>query len=160
MTDVEAISAKFTVSCPHCAAWNRIRGDRAGNGPKCGKCGKPIALDHPLLLTDETFAKTIAESEVPVLVDFYADWCGPCKMMAPHVEALAREHLGRAVIAKVDTDASPRTAGSFSIRGIPTTIVFRGGNRVRPSGRRRAEGRSRETACWLGLLSYPDDRVV
>ena len=127
MTATDAAQAKLTVSCPHCAAWNRVRADRAANGPKCGKCAKPIALDRPLMLTDDTFVRTIAESEVPVLVDFYADWCSPCKMMAPYVEALAREQIGRAIVAKLDTDRNPRTAGSFNIRGIPTTIVFRGG---------------------------------
>ena len=127
MTETATTSARLTVRCPHCAAWNRIRADRADDGPKCGKCAKPIALDHPLMLDDDTFAKTIAESDVPVLVDFYADWCGPCKMMAPHVDALAREQIGKAIVAKLDTDRSARTAGSFNIRGIPTTIVFRGG---------------------------------
>lgn len=127
MPATEIAQAKLTVRCPQCAAWNRISADRVANGPKCGKCAKPIALDHPLLLTDDTFARTIAESDVPVLVDFYADWCGPCKMMAPYVDQLARDRMGRALIAKLDTDRSPRTAGSFNIRGIPTTIVFRGG---------------------------------
>jgi thioredoxin 2 len=127
MPAAETAQAKMTVRCPHCAAWNRISADRAAKGPKCGKCAKPIPLDHPLVLTDDTFARTIAESDVPVLVDFYADWCGPCKMMAPYVDELARERMGKALIAKLDTDRNPRTAGSFNIRGIPTTIVFRGG---------------------------------
>ena len=82
------------------------------------------------MLTDETFQRTIAESDVPVLVDFYADWCGPCKMMAPSVEQLAGENVGRAIIAKLDTDQSQRTAGGFGIRGIPTSIVFRRGKEV------------------------------
>jgi len=84
-------------------------------------------LDHPILLTDETFARTVAETDLPVLVDFYADWCGPCKIMAPAVDQLAKEQMGRALVAKLDTDRSPRTAGMFGIRGIPTSIVFRGG---------------------------------
>ena len=78
-------------------------------------------------LDDDTFARTIAQSEVPVLVDFYADWCGPCKMMAPFVEQLARERVGTALVAKVDTDRAQQTAGGFNIRGIPTVIVFRNG---------------------------------
>ena len=118
---------KLTIPCPSCGRWNRIDASRASDGPKCGACGAPLALDHPLHLTDETFDRVISGTDVPVLVDFYADWCGPCKMMAPAVERLARESVGTALIAKLDTDASPRTSQRFQIRGIPTSIVFRGG---------------------------------
>ena len=72
-----------------------------------------------------------AETEVPILVDFYADWCGPCKMMAPAVETLARESVGRALVAKLDTDAAQRTASRFQIRGIPTSIVFKNGREMK-----------------------------
>ena len=99
-------------------------------GPKCGKCAKPVLLDRPMKLDDETFARTISETDIPVLVDFYADWCGPCKMMAPFVDELAREQTGKALIAKLDTDRSQRTAGGFNIRGIPTVIVFKRGKEV------------------------------
>jgi thioredoxin 2 len=86
-----------------------------------------MLLDHPVKLDDDTFARTIAETEVPVLVDFYADWCGPCKMMAPSIDQLARERNGSALIAKLDTDHAQRTAAGFNIRGIPTVIVFKNG---------------------------------
>ena len=86
-----------------------------------------MLLDRPIHLDDETFSRTIAESEVPVLVDFYADWCGPCKMMAPYVDEIAREKQGVALVAKLDTDRAQRTASGFNIRGIPTTIVFKNG---------------------------------
>jgi thioredoxin 2 len=117
----------LTIRCQFCDTWNRIDAARASDRPKCGKCGKPMLLDRPMHLTDETFARTIAESEVPVLVDFYADWCGPCKMMAPFVDELAREKQGTVLVAKLDTDRSQRTAAGFNIRGIPTVIVFKGG---------------------------------
>jgi len=125
----------ITLRCQFCDSWNRVDATRAADRPVCGKCSKPMLLDRPIQLNDETFGRTIAESDVPVLVDFYADWCGPCKMMAPAVDQLAANFVGRAIVAKLDTDASQKTAGSFQIRGIPTTIVFRGGQEVsRQSG--------------------------
>ena len=122
--------AKLMLSCPQCHAWNRVDAERAAQGPKCGKCAAALPLGAPWKLDDATFARTVAGCEVPVLVDFYADWCGPCKMMAPHVATLAQETVGRALVAKLDTDASPAAAAPFQIRGIPTTIVFRGGREV------------------------------
>jgi thioredoxin 2 len=134
-------SQQVTLRCQFCQTWNRIDASRAANRPKCGKCGKPILIDRPVRLDDETFARTIAESRIPVLVDFYADWCGPCKMMAPFVDELAGRHQGDALVAKLDTDRSPRTAESFAIRGIPTVIVFRDGREVtRVSGAMPLQG--------------------
>ena len=123
----------ITVRCQFCETWNRVVAERASDRPKCGKCGKPMLVDRPIALNDETFARTIAESDVPVLVDFYADWCGPCKIMAPSVDQIASENQGRLLVAKLDTDRSPRTAQSFDIRGIPTVIVFERGKEARRS---------------------------
>jgi thioredoxin 2 len=140
-TEVKAPVQKLTVRCLFCNTWNRIDATKVIDGPKCGKCAKPILLERPLPLDDETFARTIAESDVPVAVDFYADWCGPCRMMAPAVDALAAHLQGKALVAKLNTDHSSRTASGFSIRGIPTTIVFKGGKEVaRQSGAMPLEG--------------------
>ncbi|HMG11591.1 MAG TPA: thioredoxin [Gemmatimonadaceae bacterium] len=140
-TDTNAPSQKLTVRCQFCNTWNRIDAGKVAAGPKCGKCGKPILLERPILLDDETFTRTINESTVPVAVDFYADWCGPCRMMAPAVDALASHLQGKALVGKLNTDHSSRTASGFNIRGIPTTIVFRGGKEVaRQSGAMPLEG--------------------
>jgi thioredoxin 2 len=121
----------LTLRCSNCGKWNRVRGDRAASGPKCGVCGTSLALDHPVKLDDDSFDRVINETDVPILVDFYADWCGPCKMMAPAVETLARESVGRALVAKLDTDHAQRTASRYQIRGIPTSIVFKNGREVK-----------------------------
>jgi thioredoxin 2 len=135
-TEVKAPSQKLTVRCLFCNTWNRIDAGKVTDGPKCGKCTKPILLERPFPLTDETFARTISESDLPVAVDFYADWCGPCRMMAPAVDALASHLQGKALVGN-----SARTAAGFNIRGIPTTIVFKGGKEVaRQSGAMPLEG--------------------
>lgn len=132
--EVEAPSGargqKLTVRCLFCNTWNRIDAGKVTAGPKCGKCGKPILLERPIPLNDETFQRTISESDLPVAVDFYADWCGPCRMMAPAVDALAAHLQGKALVGKLNTDHSSRIAGSYNIRGIPTTIVFKGGSEI------------------------------
>jgi thioredoxin 2 len=140
-TDTKAVTQKLTVRCQFCNTWNRIDATKVTAGPKCGKCAKPILLERPIALDDETFTRTINESDIPVAVDFYADWCGPCRMMAPAVDALAAHLQGKALIGKLNTDYSSRTASGFNIRGIPTTIVFRSGKEVaRQSGAIPLEG--------------------
>ena len=142
MSSSTTSAGTMTIPCPHCATWNRIDAARVAAGPKCGSCGTALSLDAPLHLDDATFDRVIQATTVPVLVDFYADWCGPCKMMAPAVNALASSAAGTALIAKLDTDAAPRTAQRFQIRGIPTVIVFRGG----------AEAKRQSGAMPLGVL--------
>ncbi|MDX1396753.1 MAG: thioredoxin TrxC [Gemmatimonadota bacterium] len=116
-----------TVRCPFCLTLNRVDVSRARDRPRCGSCSRPVLLDRPVKVTDEDFDRLIGDAEVPVLVDFYADWCGPCKIMAPALDDLARERQGTMLIAKLDTDANPKTSQRFGIRGIPTVIVFDGG---------------------------------
>ena len=140
-TEVTTPAKTVTVRCQFCDTWNRIDAAKVTDGPKCGKCGKPILLERPITLTDDTFSRTITETDVPVAVDFYADWCGPCRMMAPAVDALASQVQGKAVVAKLNTDHSGRTASGFGIRGIPTMIVFQKGKEVaRQSGAMPLEG--------------------
>ncbi|HEY8166249.1 MAG TPA: thioredoxin [Gemmatimonadaceae bacterium] len=135
MPEDTTTAKKTMLRCQFCHSWNRVDAARAADRPKCGKCGKPMLLDRPVKLDDDTFTRTISESEIPIVVDFYADWCGPCRIMAPAVDQLAANYIGQALVAKLDTDASQRTAGSLGIRGIPTVIVFQGGKEVaRQSG--------------------------
>jgi thioredoxin 2 len=121
---------RVTLQCQFCHTWNRVDASRAADRPKCGKCAKPMLLDRPWPLSQETFERTIRDTEIPVLVDFYADWCAPCKMMAPFVDEVAREYQGRALVAKLNTDLAQETSRRLGIRGIPTVIVFKGGNEV------------------------------
>jgi thioredoxin 2 len=121
---------KATVQCTSCGKLNRVDLARAQNRPKCGQCGRPILLDRPVTLSDASFDRVVADASVPVLVDFYADWCGPCKMMAPVLDEFARERMGQLLVAKLDTDRNPAVAQRFRIASIPTLIVFRGGREV------------------------------
>ena len=107
MTDAPHASRPAIVTCLFCHKANRVDLARLSGGPKCGNCGRPIRLDRPVPVTDADFDKVINGSSVPVLVDFHADWCGPCKMMAPFVDEVASAHVGRALVAKLDTDHSP-----------------------------------------------------
>lgn len=134
MNDTE-ITKRVTVPCPFCSTLNRVDMARVDDRPKCGECGRPILLDRPIAVGDNDLERVVAESEVPVLVDFYADWCGPCRMMAPVLDEVARDRRGEVLVAKVDTDRNPTMAVRYSIRGIPTLIVFREGVEVaRESG--------------------------
>ena len=119
------------IHCPFCAAANRVDLTRLASGPKCAKCGKPLRLDRPQKVTDKDFDRTITGSSVPVVVDFYADWCGPCKAMAPTLDEFAAKMAGQVLVVKLDTEANPATAARFGIRGIPTLIAFEAGKEKR-----------------------------
>jgi thioredoxin 2 len=119
-----------TVACPFCDTLNRVDLARIEQHPKCGKCGKPILLDRPIAVSDANFAQVTTDSTVPVVVDFYADWCGPCKIMAPLLDDAARRRAGQLLVVKLDTDRNPVTGPRFGIRGIPTLIAFKNGKEV------------------------------
>ncbi len=130
MPEIARTSRKATVPCASCGRLNRVDMARAADGPRCGQCSQSIALDRPLHLTDADFARVVRDAEVPVVVDFYADWCGPCKAMAPVLDQLARDRVGQILVAKLDTDRNPATSAQFGIRSIPTLIAFNGGKGV------------------------------
>jgi len=127
---VTEIGRRATVACPFCATLNRVDLTRLADHPKCGKCGRPILLDRPLSISDATIDGVVRGTEVPVVVDCYADWCGPCKIMAPILDDLARDRQGDVLVTKLDTDRNPATVRRFDIRAIPTLLVFRGGEAV------------------------------
>jgi len=112
---------------------NRVDLARAAARPKCGECSKPMLLDRPVKVSQDDFERTVLQSAAPVLVDFYADWCAPCKMVAPVVDEIAPGHVGQVLVAKVDTDRAPDVALRYGIRSIPTLILFRDGQEVERS---------------------------
>ena len=119
------------IACSHCGAANRVPDARLADDPVCGRCARALLDGAPVTLTDASFERYVARTELPVVVDVWATWCAPCKMMAPQFDLAARELKGRAVLAKLDSDANPQTAARFAIRSIPTLLMLRGGNEIK-----------------------------
>lgn len=134
------------IVCPHCSSTNRVAADKPLGEGKCGRCREPLFDGQPANVDAAAFDKQITRSDVPVVVDFWADWCGPCHMMAPSFEAAARALEPRMRFLKLDTEAHPQVSARYEIRGIPNLIVFRHGKIV---AQRAGATDARTLTGWL-----------
>ncbi len=131
----------LNIVCHHCETTNRVLRDRLGAAAKCGSCGKPLVSTHPFDLTAASFDRHINANELPVVVDFWAPWCAPCRSMAPAYEQAAAQLAPGVRLAKLNTENEQAIAARFGIRGIPTLVVFKSGREVaRQSGALDAPG--------------------
>ena len=132
-------SVNTHVACRHCGAVNRIPAARLVDDPVCGRCGRALLDGQPVELSDANFDQVVERSDLPVVVDFWAPWCGPCRQMAPQFEQAAGTLKGRALLVKVNSDDNPRTASRFGVRSIPTLVKLQHGREVaRVAGARPA----------------------
>jgi thioredoxin 2 len=126
------MSETLVIRCPACGVANRVPRDKVDKGlePVCGRCKTPLPVSidtRPVTVTDATFSAEVERSPMPVLVDAWAAWCGPCKMIAPVIDELAAEMAGRVRVAKLNVDENPMTASRYNLRSIPTLLLFKGG---------------------------------
>lgn len=126
-------SVALVVRCTACGVGNRVPRAKIDQGlePVCGRCGTPLRVDtKPIVVTDASFSADVERSPQPVLVDAWAAWCGPCRMIAPVIDELAAELAGRVRVAKLNVDENPATAARFGLQSIPTLLIFQGGREV------------------------------
>ncbi len=133
------------VVCPHCLAKNRVMDDKLGAAPQCGQCHKALIPRTPIEINESNFSTLLKFSEMPMLMDLWADWCGPCKMMAPQFAEAAQDYP-QVIFGKMDTEANPRLSAAFNVRSIPTLVLLYKGQEVtRVSGAMRAP----QLKVWL-----------
>lgn len=116
--------------CPHCEAVNRIPDNKLADNPKCGRCKEPLFTGKPVELSDQSFDKQMRRNDLPMVVDFWAPWCGPCKVMGPQFETVTAQMEPDLRFAKVNTELAQRTAAQYNIRSIPTVAIFKAGREV------------------------------
>jgi len=135
------------IVCTHCLTTNRIAPERTGEDPVCGRCKRPLLDGLPAELRDDNFEAVTSKTEMPIVVDVWADWCGPCHMMAPHFQQAAEKLKGRVLLAKLDSDANPQTSNRFAIRSLPTMLMLQGGREVKRQAGAMGAG---QILAWIG----------